>query len=77
MLALAVQKFFSAATDIVVTFVLIRGFVARSSGVIGRLLGGHHAHHRLAAAVNPVAGFCRGTGLAYVSLVQPVQPNTQ
>ncbi len=35
MLALAVQNFFSAATGIAVVFALIRGFVARSSGVIG------------------------------------------
>ena len=35
MLALAVQNFFSAATGIAVAFALIRGFVARSSGVIG------------------------------------------
>jgi potassium-transporting ATPase potassium-binding subunit len=35
MLALTVQNFFSAATGIAVVFALIRGFVARSSGVIG------------------------------------------
>jgi K+-transporting ATPase ATPase A chain len=35
MLALAVQNFFSAATGIAVAFALIRGFAARSSGVIG------------------------------------------
>ncbi|MCJ0764751.1 potassium-transporting ATPase subunit KdpA [Variovorax terrae] len=35
MLALAVQNFLSAATGIAVVFALIRGFVARSSGVIG------------------------------------------
>ena len=35
MLALAVQNFFSAATGIAVLFALIRGFVARSTGVIG------------------------------------------
>ncbi len=35
MLALAVQNFFSAATGIAVAFALIRGFVARSTGVIG------------------------------------------
>jgi K+-transporting ATPase ATPase A chain len=35
MLALAVQNFFSAATGIAVVFALIRGFVARSTGVIG------------------------------------------
>ena len=35
MLALAVQNFFSAATGIAVVFALIRGFEARSSGVIG------------------------------------------
>ena len=35
MLALAVQNFLSAATGIAVVFALIRGFVARSTGVIG------------------------------------------
>ena len=35
MLALAVQSFLSAATGIAVVFALIRGFAARSSGVIG------------------------------------------
>ena len=35
MLALAVQNFFSAATGIVVVIALIRGFAARSAGVIG------------------------------------------
>jgi K+-transporting ATPase ATPase A chain len=35
MLALAVQNFLSAATGIAVVFALIRGFAARSSGVIG------------------------------------------
>ena len=35
MLALAVQNFFSAATGIAVAFALIRGFAARSTGVIG------------------------------------------
>jgi K+-transporting ATPase ATPase A chain len=35
MLALAVQNFFSAATGIAVAFALIRGFAARSSGVVG------------------------------------------
>ena len=35
MLALAVQNFFSAATGIAVAFALIRGFAARSSGVLG------------------------------------------
>jgi K+-transporting ATPase ATPase A chain len=35
MLALAVQNFFSAATAIGVVFALIRGFAARSSGVVG------------------------------------------
>ncbi|CAN5368511.1 potassium-transporting ATPase subunit KdpA [soil metagenome] len=35
MLALTVQNFLSAATGIVVVIALIRGFVARSSGVIG------------------------------------------
>ena len=35
MLALAVQNFFSAATGIAVVFALIRGFAARSTGVIG------------------------------------------
>ena len=37
MLALTVQNFFSAATGIAVVFALIRGFVARSSGVIGNV----------------------------------------
>ncbi|ROZ77735.1 potassium-transporting ATPase subunit KdpA [Ramlibacter sp. WS9] len=35
MLALSVQNFFSAATGIAVVFALIRGFAARSTGVIG------------------------------------------
>src|SRR5487761_2107538 len=35
MLALAVQNFFSSATGIAVAFALIRGFAARSTGVIG------------------------------------------
>jgi K+-transporting ATPase ATPase A chain len=35
MLALAVQNFFSAATGIAVAFALIRGFAAKSTGVIG------------------------------------------
>ncbi len=35
MLGLAVQNFFSAATGIAVVFALVRGFAARSSGVIG------------------------------------------
>jgi potassium-transporting ATPase potassium-binding subunit len=35
MLALAVQNFFSAATGIAVVFALIRGFAARSTGVVG------------------------------------------
>ncbi len=35
MLALTVQNFFSAATGIAVVFALIRGFAARSSGVVG------------------------------------------
>ncbi len=35
MLGLTVQNFFSAATGIVVVFALIRGFVARSTAVIG------------------------------------------
>ena len=35
MLVLAVQNFFSAATGIAVAFALIRGFAARSTGVIG------------------------------------------
>ncbi|MEO7010139.1 MAG: potassium-transporting ATPase subunit KdpA [Caldimonas sp.] len=35
MLALTVQNFFSAATGIVVAIVLVRGFAARSSAVIG------------------------------------------
>ena len=37
MLALTVQNFFSAATGIAVVYALIRGFVARSSGVIGNV----------------------------------------
>ena len=37
MLALTVQNFFSAATGIVVVWALIRGFAARSSGVVGNL----------------------------------------
>ena len=37
MLALTVQNFFSAATGIVVVIALIRGFVARSSSVIGNV----------------------------------------
>ncbi len=37
MLALTVQNFFSAATGIVVVFVLIRGFASRSTGVVGNL----------------------------------------
>ena len=37
MLALTVQNFFSAATGIAVVIALIRGFVARSSGVIGNV----------------------------------------
>jgi potassium-transporting ATPase potassium-binding subunit len=37
MLALTVQNFFSAASGIAVVFALIRGFVARSSGVIGNV----------------------------------------
>jgi K+-transporting ATPase ATPase A chain len=37
MLALTVQNFFSAATGIAVVLALIRGFVARSSGVIGNV----------------------------------------
>jgi potassium-transporting ATPase potassium-binding subunit len=37
MLALTVQNFFSAASGIVVVIALIRGFVARSTGVIGNL----------------------------------------
>jgi K+-transporting ATPase ATPase A chain len=37
MLALTVQNFFSAATGIAVVFALIRGFAARSSGVIGNV----------------------------------------
>src|SRR6266568_2726900 len=37
MLALTVQNFFSAASGIVVVIALIRGFVARSSGVIGNV----------------------------------------
>ena len=36
-LALTVQNFFSAATGIAVVYALIRGFVARSSGVIGNV----------------------------------------
>ncbi len=35
MLALAVQNFLSAATGIAVVFALIRGFVARSTGLVG------------------------------------------
>ena len=35
MLVLAVQNFFSAATGIAVAFALVRGFAARSTGVIG------------------------------------------
>ena len=35
MLALAVQNFLSAATGIAVVFALIRGFVAKSTGVVG------------------------------------------
>ena len=35
MLALAVQNFLSAATGIAVVFALIRGFAARSTGVLG------------------------------------------
>eukprot|EP01031_Cornospumella_fuschlensis_P051002 gene51002-62372_t len=35
MLALAVQNFLSAATGIAVVFALVRGFAARSTGVIG------------------------------------------
>lgn len=35
MLALTVQNFFSAATGVAVVFALIRGFAARSTGVIG------------------------------------------
>ncbi|HWH83007.1 MAG TPA: potassium-transporting ATPase subunit KdpA, partial [Burkholderiaceae bacterium] len=37
LLALTVQNFFSAASGIAVVFALIRGFVARSSGVIGNV----------------------------------------
>jgi len=37
MLALTVQNFFSAATGIAVVYALIRGFAARSSGVIGNV----------------------------------------
>jgi potassium-transporting ATPase potassium-binding subunit len=37
MLALTAQNFFSAASGIAVVFVLIRGFAARSSGVIGNV----------------------------------------
>ena len=37
MVALTVQNFFSAATGIAVVIALIRGFVARSSGVIGNV----------------------------------------
>jgi K+-transporting ATPase ATPase A chain len=37
MLALTVQYFFSAATGIAVVYALIRGFVARSTGVIGNV----------------------------------------
>jgi K+-transporting ATPase ATPase A chain len=35
MLGLAVQNFFSAATGVAVVFALIRGFAARSTGVVG------------------------------------------
>ena len=38
MLALTVQNFLSAATGIAVVYALIRGFVARSTGLIGRSL---------------------------------------
>ncbi len=37
MLALTVQNFFSAASGIAVVYALIRGFAARSSGVIGNI----------------------------------------
>ncbi|MEP6875919.1 MAG: potassium-transporting ATPase subunit KdpA, partial [Burkholderiales bacterium] len=37
MVGLTVQNFFSAATGIAVVYALIRGFVARSSGVIGNV----------------------------------------
>ncbi len=37
MLALTVQNFFSAASGIAVVYALIRGFVARSSGVVGNV----------------------------------------
>jgi K+-transporting ATPase ATPase A chain len=37
MLALTVQNFFSAASGIAVVYALIRGFVARSSGVVGNI----------------------------------------
>ena len=37
MLALTVQNFFSAASGIAVVYALIRGFVARSSGLIGNV----------------------------------------
>ncbi|MES3014468.1 MAG: potassium-transporting ATPase subunit KdpA [Pseudomonadota bacterium] len=37
MLGLTVQNFFSAATGIAVVYALIRGFVARSTGVIGNV----------------------------------------
>jgi K+-transporting ATPase ATPase A chain len=37
MLALTVQNFFSAATGIAVVYALIRGFAARSTGVIGNV----------------------------------------
>jgi K+-transporting ATPase ATPase A chain len=39
MLALTVQNFFSAASGIAVVVALIRGFAARSSGVIGNVRG--------------------------------------
>ena len=37
MLALAVQNFFSAASGIAVVYALIRGFVARSTGLVGNV----------------------------------------
>ncbi len=37
MLALTVQNFFSAATGVAVAYALIRGFVARSSGLVGNV----------------------------------------
>ena len=37
MLALTVQNFFSAATGIAVVYALIRGFVARSTGLVGNV----------------------------------------